>query len=163
MSKQQTATLDAPRVETRGPLTVAGFAQTYRCDGPNDIPALWQRLAPFIGNVPGEVGCGGYGVASGMISGKDSYQYLAGVAVKDASGLPGGFTAVEVPERRYAIFVHRGHAAALPDTTRAILSEHLPRMGLKPAGEPGLIETYDERFDPRTGSGEIELWIPVKP
>ncbi len=27
---------------------------------------------------------------------------------------------------------------------------------------PGLIELYDERFDPQTLSGEVELWIPVK-
>jgi uncharacterized protein len=31
-----------------------------------------------------------------------------------------------------------------------------------PDGEPGLIEVYDARFDPRTGSGEVDLWIPVK-
>lgn len=160
MNLQQSTTLDTPRIETRGPLTIAGLAETYRCDAPNDIPAQWQRLAPFIGKVPGEVGCGAYGVASGLIGNNKSYQYLAGVAVNEAAKLPEGFTSVVIPERTYAVFTHRGSAQDTPRSMQAILGEHLPRLGLKPDGD--MVESYDQRFDPRTGSGEIEIWIPIR-
>ena len=160
MTAKQTQTADAPRVETRGPITVAGFAQTYRCDGPNDIPAQWRKLGPYIGRVPAQVGRGAYGVGSGMIENRESYQYLAGVAVQDTADLPEGFTSVVIPERSYAVFTHRGSAQDTPRTMRAILSEHLPSMGLTPAGD--MVESYDERFDPQTGRGEIEIWIPVE-
>ena len=103
---------------------------------------------------------GAYGVGSGMIENRESYQYLAGVAVQDTADLPEGFTSVVIPERSYAVFTHRGSAQDTPRTMRAILSEHLPSMGLTPAGD--MVESYDERFDPQTGRGEIEIWIPVE-
>jgi AraC family transcriptional regulator len=156
MNKQ---TLEAPRIETRGPITVAGIAQTYRCDGPNDIPGQWRRLMPFIGKVPGEVGAGAYGVGSGMIGDGASYQYLAGIPVRDTAALPDDFSTAVIPKRTSAVFTHRGRAEDTPQSMEAILGEHLPRMGLKPEGD--MVEAYDERFDPRTGSGEIEIWIPV--
>ena len=154
------STLSAPRVEMRGPITVAGIARTYRCDGPNDIPGQWQALAPFIGRVPAQTGNAAYGVGSGMIGNNESYQYLAGVAVRDTVTLPEGFSAVVIPERTYAVFTHRGRAQDTPQSMGAILSEHLPRLGLKPDGD--MVESYDERFDPIAGSGEIEIWIPVR-
>lgn len=152
--------LSEPRVEMRGPIQVAGIARTYRCDGPNDIPGQWQKLAPFIGRVPAQQGHIAYGVGTGMVGNSESYQYLAGVAVNDTAKLPEGFTSVMIPERTYAVFTHRGGAQDTPRSMGAILSEHLPRMGLKPADD--MIESYDERFDPATASGEIEIWIPVK-
>jgi AraC family transcriptional regulator len=97
-----------------------------------------------------------------MLGEGKSYQYLAGVAVNDTKDLPEGFSTVVIPERTYAVFTHQGRAADTPRTMRAILGEHLPRMGLKPQGEPGMVESYDERFDPRTGRGEIEIWIAVR-
>jgi AraC family transcriptional regulator len=151
---------ETPRVETRGPITVAGIARTYRCDGPNDIPAQWQKLGPHIGRVPKQMGSAAYGVGSGMIGNRESYQYLAGVAVTDTVALPEGFTSVVIPERTYAVFIHRGRAQDTPQSMGAILSEHLPRLGLKPDGD--MIESYDERFDPVSGRGEIEIWILVR-
>jgi AraC family transcriptional regulator len=162
MSRPRPKVSDTPRIETRGPITVAGIARTYRCDGPNDIPAQWQQFGPHIGSVPSQKGDTAYGVGSGMLGDGKSYQYLAGVAVEDTKRLPAGFSTVVIPERTYAVFTHRGHAADTSRTMRAILGDYLPGMGLKPEGEPGMIESYDERFDPRTGSGEIEIWIAVK-
>jgi AraC family transcriptional regulator len=154
------STLSTPRVEKRGPIQVAGVARTYRCDGPNDIPGQWQKLAPFIGHLPAQKGNVAYGVGSGMIGSNETYQYLAGVAVSDTKALPDGFTSLVIPERTYAVFTHRGRAQDTPQSMGTILSEHLPRMGLKSAGD--MVESYDERFDPATGSGEIDIWIPVR-
>jgi AraC family transcriptional regulator len=33
-------------------------------------------------------------------------------------------------------------------------------MGLQPAMTPD-IELYDQRFNPQTGEGTVEIWIPV--
>lgn len=37
----------------------------------------------------------------------------------------------------------------------------MPESGLEAANAPDF-ERYDERFDAESGSGEVELWIPVK-
>jgi AraC family transcriptional regulator len=161
MSKPQLKTSNAPRVEHKGPVTVAGIARTYPCDGPNDIPAQWQALGPHMVALAG-TGCTGYGVCTGVTGNAESYQYLAGVGVTGAKALPEGFVSQIIPARDYAVFTHRGRAMDIPATVQSIFRDELPRAGLMPEGEPGLIEVYDARFDPRTGSGEIEFWISVR-
>lgn len=161
MSRANPKQADEPRVEIHGPIAVAGFARTYACDGANDIPAQWQKLAPHMAALAG-TNCGAYGVCSGPIGNNESYQYLAGVAVGDVAKLPEGFATVTIPARRYAVFTHSGSVMNISDTAQRAFREDLPRAGLVPEGEPGLIEVYDGRFDARTGSGEVDLWIPVK-
>lgn len=160
MSKPQPKLDVAPRVERKGPVTVAGIARTYACDGPNEIPSQWQALAPHMAELAAD--CTGYGVCTGVTGNVESYEYLAGVGVSGARDLPDGFATQLIPERDYAVFTHRGSAAGIPATVQTIFREALPAMGLTPDGEPGLIEVYDERFDPRSGSGEVELWVSVK-
>jgi AraC family transcriptional regulator len=161
MGKPQPKNPAAPRIERKGPITVAGIARTYAYDAPNEIPAQWQALGPQMASLGG-ADCAGYGVCTGVTGNAGSYEYLAGVGVAGTKALPRGFTSQVIPGRDYAVFTHRGSATGIPETVQSIFRNELPRAGLKPDGEPGLIEVYDARFDPRTGSGEVDLWIPVK-
>jgi len=43
----------------------------------------------------------------------------------------------------------------------AIWNSWLPQSGYVAADAPGL-ERYDERFNPETGLGGFEIWIPVR-
>jgi AraC family transcriptional regulator len=46
-----------------------------------------------------------------------------------------------------------------------MISEWLPTSGYEAATSPGapdFFERYTEEFDPRTGMGGIEVWIPIK-
>jgi len=65
-----------------------------------------------------------------------------------------------------AVFSHPGHVSTIRHTARAIGEEWLPQSGREPAqpsrGEPNLIERYGRQFDPNTGTGDIELWLPIK-
>lgn len=48
---------------------------------------------------------------------------------------------------------------------RLALRQWLPtsgfEMGRSTAGEPYALERYGEKFDPVTGTGDIEIWIPI--
>jgi AraC family transcriptional regulator len=59
------------------------------------------------------------------------------------------------------VFFHRQHIAAIRSTWNAIWNGWMPQSGHTPADAP-LFERYDERFDPRTGQGGVELWIPLE-
>jgi predicted transcriptional regulator YdeE len=61
----------------------------------------------------------------------------------------------------YAVFTHHGHVSTLHTTWDAIWHEWLPRSGYRMANTPEF-ERYDERFDPRTGSGTIEVWCSIQ-
>jgi AraC family transcriptional regulator len=152
--------LAEPRFETRKAFLVAGLSARYdyeNCGG--GIPAQWQRFAPYLGNVPGQVGSDAYGVRYN--SDDNGLDYLCGVEVGEFSQLPPELSRVRVPANRYAVFTHHGHISAIRSTWSTIWSKWLPKSGHQSADAPDF-ERYDARFDPRSGNGEVEIWVPLK-
>jgi AraC family transcriptional regulator len=161
MDSTLTDKLQPPRFETGKPLLVAGISE--RCtheNGGAGIPNQWQRFHQKAGDIPDRVGQMAYGVCC---NGDDSgnFDYIAGVEVSDFSGLPREFSRVRIPEQRYAVFTHRDHISSIRQTVNTIWNHWLPASGLKAADAPSF-ERYDENFDPLTGNGGLEIWVPVK-
>lgn len=155
-----------PRYETHKAMLIAGLRGHYTFETLDDIPALWARFAPHLGNIPGQLGEADYGLCIDMSAGTNGFDYVAGVEVADLSNLPSDWTGVRIPAQSYAIFPHHGHVSTIRDTARRIGEEWLPSSGCEPAqtspGQANLIERYGKEFDPTTGTGDIELWLPIK-
>jgi predicted transcriptional regulator YdeE len=145
----------------QGPdLLVAGLNETYGRDTRAKIPQQWQRVAPHLGKVPGQVGQDAYGVCHA--AGPDCrFEYLAGVAVTSPNRVPGGFTTVKVDARRYAVFTHAGHVSSLPAIIDTIWTRWAPDCGLLVAHGAPCLERYTPDFDPCTGLGGMEVWVPL--
>ena len=152
--------LQAPRFETSKPLLVAGIGERYTCESGAAIPGQWQRFHQSVANIPERIGQVAYGVCC---NGDDAgnFDYIAGVEVPDFSDLPREFSRVRIPEQKYAVFTHRDHISTIRRTINTIWNEWLPASGLKAADAPNF-ERYDENFDPLTGNGGLEIWIPVR-
>jgi AraC family transcriptional regulator len=153
--------LQAPRFETARPFLVAGLGERYTWEsGGPAIPGQWHRFHQSVESIPGRVGQVAYGVCC---NGDDSgnFDYVAGVEVSDFSDLPREFSRVRIPEQRYAVFTHRDHISSIRRTVNTIWNHWLPASGLKAADAPSF-ERYDENFDPLTGNGGLEIWVPVK-
>jgi AraC family transcriptional regulator len=149
-----------PRFETGRALLLTGLNAHYTPETRATIPAQWERFGPFIGNVPGQIGRVAYGVTWNFKA-DDTFDYLTGVEVSNAITLPTGFSRVEVPEQRYAVFTHDGHVSQIPAAFQYIWGTWLPQSGVAPAPGP-VVERYGEGFDPKTGYGDTEFWIPVQ-
>jgi len=160
MTETPIANLEAPRFENGRHLLIAGLGETYTCESSAGIPAQWQRFQPYLGNIPGQLGKVAYGVRRNK-EGGDRFDYICGVEVSDASGLEPELTSIRIPAQKYAVFAHRGHISAIRGTCHAIWTKWLPESGVEVADAPDF-ERYGEEFDPRTGSGGLEIWIPVK-
>ena len=161
MDSTLTDKLQPPRFETGKPLLVAGISE--RCtheNGGAGIPNQWHRFHQKVGDIPDRVGQVAYGVCC---NGDDSgnFDYIAGVEVSDFSDLPREFSRVRIPEQRYAVFTHRDHISSIRRTVNTIWNHWLPASGLKAADAPSF-ERYDQNFDPLTGDGGLEIWVPVK-
>ncbi|HEV7838420.1 MAG TPA: GyrI-like domain-containing protein [Gemmatimonadaceae bacterium] len=154
--------LDPPRFEDTGELLIAGLGSTFDSKTAVGIAELWQKFAPSLGNVPGQRGKLAYGVVQGTGGGSDTFQYLAGVEVTDATSVPVEFACVRLPPRRYAIFTHHGHVSKIRETMHAIMTDWLPNSGRQHVMPPDFFERYDERYDANSGMGGTEIWLPVK-
>jgi AraC family transcriptional regulator len=152
--------LHAPRFEISKPLLVAGLGERYTSENGAGIPNQWQRFHQSVEDIPGRIGKVAYGVCC---NGDDAgnFDYISGVEVSDFSDLPREFSRVRIPEQRYAVFTHRDHVSTIRRTVNTIWNHWLPASGLKAADAPNF-ERYDENFDPLTGNGGLEIWIPVR-
>ena len=109
---------------------------------------------------PARIGKVAYGVCC---NGDDAgnFDYIAGVEVADFSDLPREFARVRIPEQKYAVFTHAEHISTIRRTVNTIWNHWLPISGMKAADAPSF-ERYDEKFDPATGNGGLEIWVPVR-
>lgn len=155
--------LAPPRFETAKAFLVAGPTERIACDNGAMIPGLWQRFHQDVADIPARVGQGKNQVAYGVCCNGDdagNFDYIAGVEVADFSDLPRRFGRIRIPEQRYAVFTHTDHVASIRRTVNTIWNQWLPASGLKAADAPNF-ERYDEKFDPATGNGGFEIWVPV--
>src|SRR3954468_17312614 len=152
--------LQPPRFETGKPFLVAGPGERYTFETGAAIPGQWQRFHQKLGEIPHRVGRVAYGVCC---NGDDSgnFDYIAGVEVSDFSDLPREFSRVRIPEARFAVFSHKDHISTIRRTVNTIWNQWLPASGLKAADAPSF-ERYDENFDPLTGNGGLEIWVPIR-
>ena len=65
------------------------------------------------------------------------------------------------PQQKYAIFAHKGHIAAIRAAIAYIWNDWLPQSGHRSAKAP-MLERYPPEFDPATGLGGFELWLPLQ-
>ncbi|EJL27231.1 hypothetical protein PMI01_03883 [Caulobacter sp. AP07] len=153
--------LAPPRIEQGRALLIAGLSGRYGCEGPGGIPAQWQRFNEHAGHIPGQIG----DVAYGLCLNSDelgNFDYVSGVEVADFSDLPEGFVSARVPAHLYAVFRHAEHISTIRQTMHAIYTAWLPNSDYEAADAP-FFERYGPEFDPRTGEGGLEAWIPVTP
>ena len=148
--------LEAPRFEQGPALLVAGTARTVsRRNGSAGIPALWQRFLPHV--APGQLV---YGVCCNNDD-AGNFDYLCAMPVSDFSQVPDGWTRLRIAPQRYAVFHHRGHISTIRATWHTVWNEWLPQSGLEVADAPDF-ERYDQHFDPASGIGGVEIWLPLK-
>ncbi|HEY6644337.1 AraC family transcriptional regulator [Povalibacter sp.] len=161
MNAMTTVELEPPRFVDGKLLLVAGLHQHFDCvTSGGGIPGLWQRFGAYIGHISVQVGNVAYGVVYNTDE-AGNMDYLCAVEVREFTGLPPGFTTLRIPERRYAVFTHTEHISTIRNTWNAIWNSWLPQSGHHCADAP-FFERYPETFDPQSGNGGLELWVPLE-
>jgi len=135
------------------------LSERYDGDSSKAIPAQWQRFMPYIGNIPGQIGRTAYGVCCNSDE-EGNFDYICGVEVSDFSELPPELARLRIPARRYAVFTHRDHISTIRRTVNTIWNKWLPESGYEVADAPDF-ERYGPEFNPETGTGGVEIWIPL--
>ncbi|UJW86448.1 AraC family transcriptional regulator [Devosia sp. SL43] len=152
--------LPEPRIEDCRPMRIAGLAERYTFMTNHSIPSLWQRFAPHVGYMPGQIGAFTYGVVADFEE-DCSFGYLAGVEVSPNADLDEGMGYIDIPAQRYAIFAHAGHISTMRRTAYSIWAQYFPGSLHVPTGGPSF-ERYGAEHDAETGHGLVEVWIPIR-
>lgn len=159
--RASTLGLELPRFEHGKELLIAGINESYTMETRTKIPAQWEKLCPHLGKIPGQVGQMSYGVSWNCKTGC-SFDYIAGVEVSDDKQLPPSLRSIHIPAQRYAVFVHPKQVSSLATTIDKIWREWVPDAGLPIDSEAPCFERYTAEFNPQTGMGGMEVWIPLK-
>jgi AraC family transcriptional regulator len=156
--RAKTIGLGDVRFENVAKVRVAGPNRHYTPETRQNIPAQWKEFAPQMDKVPGRAGKQSYGVC--WNNSECNFDYITGVELAAGKPLPTGYTEVEVPAGRYAIFTHAGPISKFSETLDKIWTEWAPDAGLK-IGHGPCVERYAPDFrDDKPGG--VEVLVPLE-
>jgi AraC family transcriptional regulator len=151
-----------PRLVQAKAMRFVGLRRHYTGENMDDVPGHWQAFMKGMNDIPNTTGAAAYGLVFDKPRGID---YMPAWEVSAPGTPPKGFTTAEMPAAQYAVFAHDGHVSKIRDTVDRIWRKWVPTARHKPVEHPGapyFFERYGEKFDPQKGTGDIEIWIPVK-
>jgi AraC family transcriptional regulator len=155
-----TAKVGAPRLENGGRLLAVGLRETYSFSAPQGIAGQWQRfMSSRFEQIPNRRPGIPIGVATTVDEDGD-FEYLTAVEVSTLANAPADLATVDVPPCRWAVFPHDGHISTLSSTYAGIWDGWLSDHGRLADAIPS-IERHRPTFDPRTGLGGVDVWIPI--
>lgn len=162
MTRPPPIELADPDIVRRGPMLLAGLPKHLQFSERGAIPNLWAQFGALIPSIPKT----GPGVTFGLVSapppGEEGFEYAPAVIIGSQGELPEGLTAVRIDEQAFAVFRHPGHVADMPAVCGAIFGDWCARTEHKPAETPvQMLEFYPETFNPMTGEGGFEIWLPL--
>lgn len=159
MTETPLEALHEPRIETRSEMTILGLQRVYgNGESAAGIPNQWQEFVSYIGHLPNQKSGETYGVCR-MLDG--GMQYVCGVEVSAETDAPEGLFKLHLEPQTYAVFEHEGHVSTIRQTWTTIFQNWLPSADIDRADAPDF-EWYSADFDPVSGNGRIEIWIPVE-
>jgi AraC family transcriptional regulator len=145
-----------PRIVTGRAMLLAGLRRYHDpATMAETIPQQWREYQARVVIAPGTTT---YGAMCGFSA--DRCEYLSGIEVEDFADVPADLGRMRVPVQQYAVFWHGGPVTTIRETWTAIWRDWLPGADYQTADTPDF-ERYDERFDPVTGLGGVEIWLPI--
>lgn len=160
MENQKLIDLGKPRVLDAPEKFLVGLSKKHRGGNNAGIPEQWREFRDVVGNIDDRVGNSTFGVVYN-IDDEDNFDYLCGVEVESFSHVSDDFSRLTLPGQRYAVFEHTTHVSGVQETCKAIWTEWLPNSGQEPSHSP-FFERYGQHFDPESGNGGLEIWLPIK-
>jgi AraC family transcriptional regulator len=167
LSQNSASTQAEPRIVALPPLLLAGLRIPLDETAQQAIPNLWQRFATYLGKIPEQQSNAAYGLClNSQTYGANPWIYMAACAVADLSDLPAELSPLILPSQRYAVFEHKKHLSQIRETINQAFDQWLPTSGFQLASKADstlhFFERYGEDFNPVTGWGEIEIWLPIE-
>lgn len=161
ISCETTLQLKPPRFAQGEQILAVGLVQHHPFEKPQNIPAQWQTFMTMYPAIPHKREAIPIGL-SGDMDDDGNFEYSCAAEVSKFSRTPHGLIEITLAPQRYAVFSYDGHVSGVGATYSAIWNAWLPGSDERAAEAP-CIERHLPSFNPRTGMGGVEIWIPVQP
>lgn len=153
--------LNKPRYLSEPKRVIAGIKRHYTPATRADIPEQWSEFVPQGARIRSIDGSTYFGVCWNVTS-DCQFDYLTGVEVSHEAEVSPEFSTIQLEPRRYAVFPHTGHVSTIGQSIDAIWTKWVPDCGLKIPGNAPCLERYSSEFNPVTGMGGMDIWIPLE-
>lgn len=159
MNSSSPVQLSEPELKQLPPLLLAGV--NGRCPGGNNagIPAQWESFNRREQDLPDRQGNCAYGVVHN-IDDDGNFEYLCAMEVSQFDRVPTDLYTLRLASCRYAAFFHAGHISEIQAVCQSAWADWIPNSEHEAVDAP-FLEVYSASFDPGTGYGGFEIWIPV--
>lgn len=154
---QGDAMKDPIRFETGRPMLLGGLRRHHAFQSA-DFGGQWRDFEA-LGSLPGQLGEHAYGVVCAAT--RTGCEYMCAVEVASLEALPASLGRMRIDTQTYAVFLHSGNISTIGASWQGAL-DWLARSDYQSAHKPDF-ERYGAGFDPRTGDGELEIWLAVQP
>jgi AraC family transcriptional regulator len=152
------ARIPPPRIAAAQAMTFVGSTEAHLIGRTAGIPGQWQRFMPRYGEIEGKVDPSPWGLSMpSQIEG--GFDYMCAVKVSGGQVAPRGLRLLKLGPRPWAVFEHRGHVSRMPATFAAIWNDWPAELCMAP--DAPCLEQHCPAFDPRTGLGGVDIWIPL--
>lgn len=151
--------LKVHRYEQAGELSFVGMGQHFSFAAPQHITAQWERFMPHYCEIENRADDVPWGVNTNLDD-DGTFDYYSAVKVSRIASVPKGMQGLTLAPRTYAIFQHTAHISTVSQTYSAIWNDWEPPEG-RAIADAAALEGHLPAFNPRTGLGGVELWVPV--
>lgn len=125
------------------------------------LPSLWNEFLPRMADIEDKISGVAYGVIQQTIEKTDLLEYYAAVEVSQTSNIPVGMVSLEIPESKYAKFIHKGDPANINNTVNYIYSSWLMQSNKRHTYSSDL-EIYGSEYIPNSDESIINYAIPIE-
>jgi len=148
-----------PQIVTKPAFTVVGMQIRTTPMSP-EIPALWDKFVPRIDEVQQMAEpYVSYGLMGHYDQAVGTFDYMAGVSVKQIANLPAGMSVWSVPDSTYAVF--DATLSTIGQVFGEIYNNWLATSGYQQSRDLNF-EYYGESFNPKDTNSTISIYIPVE-
>lgn len=153
---------EPPEATELGPLKLAGWSLSVG-EATEEVGRLWARFMGRAGGIRGRAEPLRTAQLATWTEGAsgERIDILVAAVMDNLEGLDLDLVGRAVPACSYLVFEHRGSAARIPESYRAIYGELLPAMEARP-GLPFSLELYDPgRSDPYAEDYRYRILVPL--
>ena len=137
-----------------------GLRATFGWADTSGIPAHWDAFGEQIESWPAHRPVWGLSLRPEAGDPAEGFDYMP--AVESDATPTGRMTHVALPAGTWAKFRHEGPLSGMPASCRAAFGAVEASPEWHHAGGPlQIAEEYGADFDPGTGKGGVDLWVPV--